>query len=79
MRADLVDPALIPPSAPRLYVYSTNDEMVGWKDVEQHVSAARESGVKRVLVKRDEKAGHVNHLKVDAFGYWAVVRKLFLG
>lgn len=79
MRSDLVDPAFIPLSAPRLYVYSTKDKMVGWRDVEKHVTMAKERGVKTVLVKKDEKAGHVNHLKVDAVGYWAAVKRVWSG
>jgi len=77
MRGDLLNPTLIPLTAPRLYFYSMSDPLVSGETVEQHIEEARQVGVTTILTKRDDRAAHVNHLGVDPIGYWAAVRKLW--
>ena len=77
MRDDLLNPTLIPLTAPRLYFYSMSDLLVSGETVEEHIEEAREVGVMTILTKRDDKAAHVSHLRVDPIGYWAAVRKLW--
>ncbi|KAF8323922.1 hypothetical protein DL93DRAFT_2049307, partial [Clavulina sp. PMI_390] len=77
--ADLVDPKLIAPSAPRLYVYSMADLLVYGQDVEKHIAQAHAAGIKNITVRRSETAAHVSHMRVDPAGYWEAVRRLWTG
>lgn len=78
MRLDILDPHLIPPSAPRLYIFSEPglDDLVPAEDVLEHIAEARDAGVSSIEVKRTG-AGHVGHLRADPEGYWEAVRRLW--
>jgi hypothetical protein len=82
LHKDLLDPAVIPPSAARLYVYSKPDLLVPAKHVEEHVAKARalegEAKIERIVVKKYETGSHVNHMKADPEGYWARIHNLWL-
>ncbi|PVI04593.1 hypothetical protein DM02DRAFT_611420 [Periconia macrospinosa] len=76
MCADLNDTMLFPPkrttegkTVPRLYLYSKNDDMVGWEEVEEHAEEARGAGWE-VTTVRFEKSGHVAHVREDEARYW---------
>ncbi|CAI6334378.1 unnamed protein product [Periconia digitata] len=58
--------------APRVYLYSKADEMVGWEEVEEHADEAAAKGwdVERV---RFEKSAHAGHVREDADKYWGAV------
>lgn len=58
LRRQLNDPALVPTSVRRLYLYSKADEMVRWEDVGGHVEEARGRGYERVQEVRFEGAAH---------------------
>jgi pimeloyl-ACP methyl ester carboxylesterase len=73
----LTDPTLIPPCAPRLYIYSTPDQLVPVQDVEAHIERAKAKGVKSITVLKDETSGHVDHLRRDPVAYWETIRKLW--
>ncbi|KAM0335608.1 hypothetical protein ACHAQA_000656 [Verticillium albo-atrum] len=62
----------------RTYMYSREDEMVGWADVEAHADEAEARGVK---VKRElfVGSGHVAHARIDAERYWRTVKETFEG
>lgn len=57
----------------RAYIYSEEDKLVDYRDVEEHAAAAAESG----YVSRLEKfrnSPHVAHVRVDEQRYWGIVR-----
>lgn len=78
MWADLINPSLIPPSAPRLYFYSTPDLLVPSEDVEEHIAQARKAGVTSITTLKSDRAAHVSHMRLDPVNYWASVRKLWM-
>lgn len=67
---------LFPTSAPRAYIYSHEDEMVGWKDVERHMAEAEELGypVRAELFKGSK---HVSHMPFDKERYWNIVQSVW--
>jgi hypothetical protein len=73
IRKQLVDPTLFPVTAPRVYVYSKTDRMVGWEDVEYNANLAKQNGY-TVSTERYENTEHVGHLRQDPQRYWAVVK-----
>lgn len=57
----------------RTYIYSEVDELVDYRDIEDHAAAAHEAG----YVTRLEKfsgSQHVGHVRVDQERYWSIVR-----
>lgn len=75
VRRQLVDPSLFPRSAPRVYIYSKADDMVGWQDVESNVVLAENKGY-TVDVERFERSKHVGHLLDDGETYWGAVKRV---
>jgi hypothetical protein len=75
IRKQLIDPTLFPLSAPRVYVYSKTDRMVGWKDVEYNAHLAKQNGYE-VSTEMYENTEHVGHLRQDPQRYWAVVKSV---
>jgi len=73
VRRQLIDPELFPTTAPRVYIYSKTDEMVGWEHVEWNAKQAEENGY-RVTTERYENSKHVGHLMKDPERYWDAVR-----
>ncbi|KUJ12591.1 uncharacterized protein LY89DRAFT_688243 [Mollisia scopiformis] len=62
--------------AKRLYVYSENDKLVGWRDVERHAEEARREGVD-VSLLRETETPHVQHAFKDSERYWLRVKELW--
>ncbi|EGY17568.1 uncharacterized protein VDAG_01250 [Verticillium dahliae VdLs.17] len=60
----------------RTYVYSADDKMVGWKDVEAHADEAAAGGLD-VRRERFVGSGHVAHARIDSARYWKVVTETF--
>ena len=60
--------------ARRVYVYSREDAMVGWRAVERHIGEARGKGWE---ARGEEWKGskHVAHMVMDPDRYWAVVQR----
>ncbi|KAK7735262.1 hypothetical protein SLS53_007652 [Cytospora paraplurivora] len=57
----------------RTYIYSEEDDLIAYRDIEDHAAAADEAG----YVSRLEKfsgSQHVAHVRVDEQRYWNVVR-----
>lgn len=80
MRNNLIDPTLIPNSAPRLYFYSTPDLLIPPKDVEEHIEQAKSiGGVRTIVVKKHETAPHVSQMRLGPQVYWESVRNLWEG
>ncbi|KAJ5217116.1 hypothetical protein N7468_010124 [Penicillium chermesinum] len=76
-RIALNDSELVGGDPARCYLYSDGDELVGWRDVEDHADEAEGSGLR---VRREKFVGspHVAHMKADPVRYWGVVRE-YLG
>jgi len=75
-RIDLNSKELFDGDAERLYVYSVVDELVAWKDVEDHGEDAERKGW---VVRREkyESSGHAGHIMKDEKRYWGAVQKLW--
>jgi hypothetical protein len=65
-----------PRTTPRGYFYSKRDNMIYWKDVEEHGVEAREKGVQTTLVRFTE-SGHCGHVLEDEGRYWGGVREVW--
>lgn len=76
IREDLNDPSLVNVRAPRCYLYSETDPMVGWDAVEEHYHECQQKGYNAV-VEKFSGSGHVSHVRVDGKRYWNVVRGLW--
>ena len=73
MRLDLNNSKLIDQSGRRTYVYSEPDELVDWRDIEDHIKDSDRAGRD---VRREKFVGsdHVGHVRVDAQRYWRIVQ-----
>jgi hypothetical protein len=60
----------------RCYVYSREDDMVVYEDVESHANRAEKKGW-RVRRERFEGSKHVGHMVVDKQRYWRIVRTVW--
>jgi len=74
-RNDINDKSLIT-GKERLYLYSVNDPMVGWKDVEAHSHKAEKHGW---VVRREkwDTSGHCSHMYADPKRYWDAVQNVW--
>lgn len=59
----------------RLYVYSKGDELVDWRDVEDHAVEAKGRGWSVEKERFGMESGHVGHMIVDRQRYWGAVRR----
>lgn len=78
-RRTLLSPQFLPwgsEHTPRLYVYSQNDELVGYDDVEEHVADARRAGY-RVETDFYTRSAHVAHMRNDPNRYWTAIESLW--
>lgn len=57
----------------RTYIYSREDALVDYRDVEEHAARAREQGYE-VALERFEGTAHVAHARGDEARYWSIVR-----
>jgi hypothetical protein len=62
----------------RLYLYGTGDEMVDWRDVEDHATRAADTGID---VRKEVFPGckHVSHARADGERYWRLVKEAWDG
>ncbi|PYH99961.1 hypothetical protein BO71DRAFT_299529, partial [Aspergillus ellipticus CBS 707.79] len=60
----------------RCYVYSESDELVEWRDVEEHADEAEKLEVGEVKKEKFTGSKHVCHMRVDSERYWGIVREL---
>ncbi|KAF2191562.1 hypothetical protein K469DRAFT_720618 [Zopfia rhizophila CBS 207.26] len=68
----LNDPSLFQTKAPRVYLYSKADAMVGDDEVEEHADEAASKGWEVEKVKF-EKSPHAGHIREDKGKYWKAV------
>jgi hypothetical protein len=57
---------------PRCYLYSENDELIWWKDIEEHGMQASRRGTPVLLVKF-QKSMHCAHVRENEGAYWDAV------
>ena len=75
IRRTLNDPALISTEAPRLYVFSKQDDMVSWQAVSMHAENARKCGYNATTAEF-HGSKHVAHAVKDPQRYWALTHNL---
>lgn len=78
MWAALKQKALLQSEQRRVYLYSREDEMIYWGDVEKHANESKEVGFK-VSKERFEGSQHVAHARLDGNRYWGAVKGLWEG
>jgi hypothetical protein len=73
---DLNNPLLFDKRASRCYIYSHQDRMVWWKDVEDHANHAEAKGY---VVTKEEFDGseHVAHMRLQSDRYWKITEKVW--
>ena len=76
LRKILNHPRLFGSTAPRLYLYSKEDVMIDWMQVELHMQDAREKGY-RVTGVKFEVGSHCALVIKGAEQYWAAVKDLW--
>ena len=58
-----------PKDTRRLYMYSKEDDLIGWEDIEEHVAEGRGLGWESDVAVF-EGSGHVQHMRVYGDKYW---------
>ncbi|GJC87661.1 transmembrane protein 53 [Colletotrichum liriopes] len=76
MWAALRQKALLGSERRRAYMYSREDEMIHWADVERHAEESKEVGFK-VRAERFDGSQHVAHAKLDPSRYWGLVKEMW--
>lgn len=60
---------------PRTYMFSEADDLIWWKDVQEHAEmSAKEFGVVCLMVKY-KASRHCDHMRLNEEYYWSAVRK----
>ncbi|KFY25610.1 hypothetical protein V493_04553 [Pseudogymnoascus sp. VKM F-4281 (FW-2241)] len=67
---------LFPKKVPRAYIYSREDSMVQWRDVENHMANAKGLGYD-VRGELFEGSQHVSHMPKDSKRYWGIVQSVW--
>jgi pimeloyl-ACP methyl ester carboxylesterase len=75
-RRRLNSSAYIVHTVPRLYIYSSADQMVPAPDVEAHAEQARRAGYSNVANLRFESSDHCAHASRYAEQYWGRIARL---
>src|SRR5947207_776663 len=73
VRKELDNKKLFAEKGVKCYVYSKEDELVMWEDVEKHADGAERRNW-RVKRERFKGSKHIGHMLVDKERYWEVVR-----
>jgi hypothetical protein len=68
------DESLSVKSAGKLYLYSKEDDIISWKDIEEQAADARSKGYD-VVCEVFEGTPHVGHMKVHPEQYWGAIEK----
>jgi hypothetical protein len=61
-------------TARRLYLYSKEDDLIFWKDIENHAAMARSAGYS-VDSTMFEGSGHVSHMRTSPEQYWSAIEE----
>lgn len=78
MRAQMNDTTAAVKGIRRCYIYSENDEIIGWEDVEEHAKDAQRKGWSVEQVKF-QGSTHVGHLKQDPEMYRQAIVRTWVG
>ncbi|KAK2055532.1 hypothetical protein LY76DRAFT_595965 [Colletotrichum caudatum] len=78
MWATLRQKALLVSEKRRAYMYSKEDRMIHWSDVERHADESKQVGFK-VRAERFEGSQHVAHSKLNPSRYWGLVKEMWNG
>ncbi|KAF4436460.1 DUF829-domain-containing protein [Fusarium austroafricanum] len=73
IRKELNDEALVTTSAPRLYMYTTRDEIASSDDIEDHIAISQKLGYSVDSVKFDNGC-HVGLLRDNSEEYWMLIK-----
>lgn len=78
LRISLNDPDTFGPGTKRLYIYSKEDVMVGWEEVQSHFEEAKSQGhvVDQVVF---ETGSHCTLMVEDADRYWTAIQRFWEG
>ncbi|RDL40660.1 uncharacterized protein BP5553_00639 [Venustampulla echinocandica] len=76
LRKVLNDKALFDTAAPRTYIYSEGDDMVDWRDVDEHAEEATKKGY-TVELEKYHDSGHAAHMVKDGERYWTIIQRLW--
>ncbi|KAI0059223.1 hypothetical protein BV25DRAFT_1829265 [Artomyces pyxidatus] len=79
LRRKLNSPNIVPwanADTPRLYIYSTGDELVPFTAVEKHASDGRALGF-NVEMEKFGKNPHVTHMRSNPERYWDAIRRVW--
>ena len=60
--------------ARKLYMYSKEDDLIGWEDIEAHAAETRQLGWD-ADVEVFQGSGHVGHMRMHGEQYWAAIAK----
>lgn len=63
----------------RTYIYSREDRMVDFRDIEEHAAGARKKVAGEVRVEMFDGTAHVAHVRGDEDRYWRVVKESWDG
>ncbi|KAG8163975.1 hypothetical protein KVR01_005893 [Diaporthe batatas] len=58
----------------RAYIYSEEDALVDYRDIEEHAAAAVQNGFTVAALEKFKGSAHVAHVRVDEARYWGVVK-----
>ncbi|KAI0390195.1 DUF829-domain-containing protein [Xylariaceae sp. FL0594] len=67
-----LDPEMADARAVRLFMYSREDDLIGWRDLEENAAVARTKGYD-VLLEMFDGSPHVGHMRVHPKQYWAAI------
>ncbi|KAK1984464.1 hypothetical protein LZ30DRAFT_575809, partial [Colletotrichum cereale] len=76
MWAALRQKALLASEKRRAYLYSKEDQMIHWADVERHAEESKQVGF-NVRAERFEGSQHVAHSKLNPSRYWGLVKEVW--
>ena len=79
MKARLNTEKLLPwflKDTPRLYLFSSKDDVIPYHEVEKHAQQAKDLGL-NVRAERFEDSQHVAHARADPERYWSAVKQLW--
>ncbi|KAI0007277.1 DUF829-domain-containing protein [Xylariaceae sp. FL0662B] len=69
-----LDNATASTRAPRIYMYSKEDDLIWWEDLEAQAAIAKSKGYTTELV-RFEGSPHVGHMRMHPDRYWGAIEK----
>lgn len=64
-------------SAKRVYLYSKEDQIILWSDIEKHIAESREQGWQTDAVVF-EGSGHVGHMRLHPEKYWNSIQAAWI-